>query len=65
MPSFPKRQCDHIFHDTTFPGQAILYRLSSGPNPFHIDPEVAKLGGFKQPILHGIVECIEVYLSME
>ena len=38
IPSAPKRNCDKEIHDTTFPNQAILYRLNSDPNPLHIDP---------------------------
>ena len=38
IPSAPKREADLEINDSTFPNQAILYRLNSDPNPLHIDP---------------------------
>jgi len=50
----PKRAPDASIREVTSVDQAALYRLSGDRNPLHIDPDFASLGGFSQPILHGL-----------
>ena len=50
----PESAPDHTVEYKTSPNQAAIYRLSGDRNPLHIDPEFAKLGGFDQPIIHGL-----------
>lgn len=52
--TLPSRQPDAVEETPTTPTQAHLYRLSGDYNPLHIDPAVAKVNGFKEPILHGL-----------
>jgi len=54
IPAIPQRDPDFIFDAQTEVNQAALYRMSGDRNPLHIDPQVARAVGFKEPILHGL-----------
>jgi acyl dehydratase len=51
--AFPDRPADIVRDIKTLPQAALIYRLSGDYNPFHVDPSMAKEGGFSRPILHG------------
>lgn len=50
----PERAPDGVIETTTFPQQALLYRLNGDKNPLHADPDFAKMAGFDRPIIHGL-----------
>ncbi len=52
--SIPTGECDAKESDTTTTSQAALYRLNGDVNPLHIDPQMAAMGGFDKPSLHGL-----------
>lgn len=54
FPARPTEAPHHISEVRIAPGQAFLYRLNGDYNPLHVDPDMAAIGGFKFPILHGL-----------
>lgn len=54
FPAIPKRAPDMTAEEPTTKNQAILYRVTNDRNPLHIDPDMAAMGGFEAPILHGL-----------
>ena len=49
-----ERSADMTLRAATWPGQALMYRLTGDRNPLHCDPEYARRAGFSRPILHGL-----------
>jgi multifunctional beta-oxidation protein len=48
------RSADKVVEEKTSEEQAALYRLMGDRNPLHIDPKFSSVGGFPDPILHGL-----------
>ena len=54
LPAIPSKSPTMVFDAPTEVNQAALYRMSGDRNPLHIDPAIAKMVGFQEPILHGL-----------
>lgn len=50
----PNRDPDITMNASSYPNQAIFYRLTGDQNPLHIDPKYAAIQKFEKPILHGL-----------
>eukprot|EP00347_Sterkiella_histriomuscorum_P021307 403334460 len=53
-PKRPPTKPDKIVTEKIQANTALIYRLTGDWNPIHIDLDLANLGGFEKPILHGL-----------
>ena len=54
LPMIPSRKPDSILKSSSYPNQALLFRLTNDINPLHVDPNIAALQNYERPIMHGI-----------
>ena len=52
--AIPERAPDFVEEDVPGEDQPLLYRLSGDIFALHVNPDMAKAGGFEKPIMHGL-----------
>jgi len=53
LATIPKRNPDKVISSSSYPNQALVYRLTGDINPLHVDLNIASLQNYEKPILHG------------